>query len=63
MRWLERMNGILKQEYGLGAELPSKEIAYLAVSNKGSEALQHAPTPWRALKYQSASARGARGSA
>jgi transposase InsO family protein len=26
----ERMNGILKQEYGLGAELPSKEIAYLA---------------------------------
>jgi len=27
----ERMNGILKQEYGLGAELPSKEIAYLAV--------------------------------
>ena len=27
----ERMNGILKQEYGLGAELPSKAIAYLAV--------------------------------
>lgn len=27
----ERMNGILKQEYGLGMELPSKEIAYLAV--------------------------------
>ena len=27
----ERMNGILKQEYGLGAELPSKEIAYRAV--------------------------------
>ena len=27
----ERMNGILKQEYGLGVELPSKAIAYLAV--------------------------------
>ena len=27
----ERMNGILKQEYGLGAEWPSKEIAYRAV--------------------------------
>jgi len=27
----ERVNGILKQEYGLGGELPSKEIAYLAV--------------------------------
>src|SRR5512133_1021734 len=27
----ERMNGILKQEYGLGAELPSKAIACLAV--------------------------------
>jgi putative transposase len=27
----ERMNGILKQEYGLGAELPSKALAYRAV--------------------------------
>jgi transposase InsO family protein len=27
----ERMNGILKQEYGLGEELPRKEIAYRAV--------------------------------
>lgn len=27
----ERMNGILKQEYGLGRELPSKPIAYLAI--------------------------------
>lgn len=27
----ERMNGIVKQEYGLGGELPSKAIAYLAV--------------------------------
>lgn len=27
----ERMNGILKQEYGLGTELPSKASAYLAV--------------------------------
>ena len=27
----ERINGILKQEYGLGEELPSKEIAYRAV--------------------------------
>ncbi len=27
----ERVNGILKQEYGLGGELPSKEVAYLAV--------------------------------
>ena len=26
----ERMNGILKQEYSLGGELPSKKIAYLA---------------------------------
>jgi putative transposase len=27
----ERMNGILKQEYGLGGELPDKATAYLAV--------------------------------
>lgn len=27
----ERMNGILKQEYGLGARLPSKAVAYRAV--------------------------------
>jgi transposase InsO family protein len=27
----ERVNGILKQEYGLGVELPSKALAYLAV--------------------------------
>jgi transposase InsO family protein len=28
----ERMNGILKQEYGLGQELPDKAMAYRAVS-------------------------------
>jgi transposase InsO family protein len=28
----ERMNGILKQEYGLGEELPSKAVAYRAVA-------------------------------
>lgn len=27
----ERVNGILKQEYGLGAELPNKAVAYQAV--------------------------------
>ena len=46
----ERMNGILKQEYGLGAELPSKEIAYLAVQ-QGIE-LYNTRRPHSALKYQ-----------
>lgn len=46
----ERMNGILKQEYGLGAELPSKEIAYLAVQ-QGIE-LYNTRRPHGALKYQ-----------
>jgi transposase InsO family protein len=46
----ERMNGILKQEYGLGAELPSKQIAYLAVQ-QGIE-LYNTRRPHTALKYQ-----------
>ena len=46
----ERMNGILKQEYGLGGELPSKEIAYQAVQ-QGIE-LYNTRRPHRALKYQ-----------
>ena len=46
----ERMNGILKQEYGLGAELPSKELAYLAV-RQGIE-LYNTRRPHGALKYQ-----------
>jgi transposase InsO family protein len=28
----ERVNGILKQEYGLGAELPSRAVAHIAVA-------------------------------
>ncbi len=46
----ERMNGILKQEYGLGAELPSKQIAYLTVQ-QGIE-LYNTRRPHTALKYQ-----------
>jgi len=46
----ERMNGILKQEYGLGVELPSKEIAYRAV-RQGIE-LYNTRRPHGALKYQ-----------
>jgi transposase InsO family protein len=46
----ERMNGILKQEYGLGAELPSKQIAYRAVQ-QGIE-LYNTRRPHSALKYQ-----------
>ena len=46
----ERMNGILKQEYGLGVELPSKQIAYLAIQ-QGIE-LYNTRRPHSALKYQ-----------
>lgn len=46
----ERINGILKQEYGLGAELPSKEIAYLAVQ-QGIE-LYNTRRPHGALQYR-----------
>lgn len=46
----ERMNGILKQEYGLGDELPSKEIAYLAVE-QGIK-LYNTRRPHTALKYR-----------
>jgi transposase InsO family protein len=46
----ERMNGILKQEYGLGMELPSKAIAYLAVQ-QGIK-LYNMRRPHGALKYQ-----------
>lgn len=46
----ERMNGILKQEYGLGDELPSKEIAYRAVE-QGIE-LYNTSRPHTALKYR-----------
>ena len=46
----ERMNGILKQEYGLGEQLPSKEIAYLAVE-QGIQ-LYNTRRPHTALKYR-----------
>jgi len=46
----ERMNGILKQEYGLGAELPSKHVAYLAVQ-QGIE-LYNTCRPHTALNYR-----------
>ena len=46
----ERMNGILKQEYGLGAELPSKETAY-RVAQQGI-ALYNTRRPHGALGYQ-----------
>jgi len=45
----ERINGILKQEYGLGEELPSKEVAYQVVA-QGIE-LYNTCRPHRALKY------------
>lgn len=46
----ERMNGILKQEYGLGDELPSKEIAYKAVEEGIN--LYNTCRPHTALKYR-----------
>lgn len=46
----ERINGILKQEYGLGMELPSKEIAYRAVL-QGIE-LYNTRRPHGALNYR-----------
>lgn len=46
----ERMNGILKQEYGLGEELPSKEAAYRAVE-QGIE-LYNTRRPHSALNYR-----------
>lgn len=46
----ERMNGILKQEYGLGDELPSKEIAYRVVE-QGIK-LYNTRRPHTALKYR-----------
>jgi len=47
----ERMNGILKQEYGLGRELPSKQIAYLMIQ-QGIE-LYNTRRPHGALNYRS----------
>ena len=46
----ERMNGILKQEYGLGRELPSKQIAYLMIQ-QGIE-LYNTRRPHGALNYR-----------
>jgi len=46
----ERMNGILKQEYGLGRELPGKQIAYQAVP-QGIE-LYNTRRPHCALNYR-----------
>ena len=46
----ERINGILKQEYGLGEELPSKAAAYLA-AKQGIE-LYNRCRPHTALKYR-----------
>lgn len=46
----ERMNGILKQEYGLGRELPSKQIAYLAIQ-QGIE-LYNTRRPHGSLNYR-----------
>ena len=46
----ERMNGILKQEYGLGAELPSKAIACRAIEE--AIALYNTRRPHRALGYR-----------
>jgi len=45
----ERMNGILKQEYGLGAELPSKAAAQQAV--RQAIYLYNMRRPHRALGY------------
>jgi len=46
----ERMNGILKQEYGLGEELPSKQIAYRTVE-QGIK-LYNTCRPHTALNYR-----------
>lgn len=46
----ERMNGILKQEYGLGACLPSKAVAYRAVE-QGIH-LYNTRRPHQALGYR-----------
>lgn len=46
----ERVNGILKQEYGLGVELPSKAVAYLAVQ-QGIDLYNHC-RPHTALQYR-----------
>jgi transposase InsO family protein len=46
----ERMNGILKQEYGLGEELPSKQIAYRTVE-QGIK-LYNTCRPHSALNYR-----------
>jgi transposase InsO family protein len=46
----ERVNGILKQEYGLGRELPSKQIAYLAI--RQAVELYNTRRPHSALKYR-----------
>jgi putative transposase len=46
----ERMNGILKQEYGLGRELPSKQIAYLMIQQ--AIELYNTRRPHGALNYR-----------
>jgi len=46
----ERVNGILKQEYGLGAELPSKAVAYQAVA-EGIK-LYNTRRPHQSLRYR-----------
>jgi putative transposase len=46
----ERMNGILKQEYGLGRELPSKQIAYLMIQQ--AIELYNTRRPHGSLKYR-----------
>jgi len=46
----ERVNGILKQEYGLGAELPSKALAYQAVEQ--GITLYNTRRPHGALGYR-----------
>lgn len=46
----ERMNGILKQEYGLGAELSSKEVACLAVEQ--AIELYNTRRPHQGLNYR-----------
>jgi transposase InsO family protein len=46
----ERINGILKQEYGLGAELPNKEIAYKTVEQ--AIKLYNSYRPHTALRYR-----------
>ncbi len=46
----ERMNGILKSEYGLGGEFPGKELAYAAVAQ--GVLLYNTRRPHTALGYQ-----------